>query len=292
MTWYERFGGSPASSDEPFGAAAREAVARLAELDAPGVAHLREALERGSKPDFPRVRELSRHLREAHPALARRLRGGADHAWAQIRNVAEQLAGAAASAFLTAAAETQTGDAGDDADSRYFAALEALLERVASLLRRMDGQHRVGVRALARDVVDPSIRRRMRLMPQHLGKVIQKFPSDEEGTVRLIPEYVVNYDESVDVPFVLADFFANRSRRALRQDSRDLAGVEAELAADLGVGVRSGQPGRSHLAATGECLEWLRASTGTERPSKEPLDWVSPRRRWAVEQAVEWADLG
>ena len=57
---------------------------------------------------------------------------------------------------------------------------------------------------------------------------------------------------------VLADFVANRARRALRHESLALQRVEGELVEDLGVGVRSGAPDRSHLAATGESLRLLR----------------------------------
>lgn len=293
LAWNDRFGSSSVTGDTPFAAAAREAVARLAVLEPEKVALLTAQFREGQRLDFPALEVLSRHLRRAYPATARAIDAGIRDAWTQVREVARQLAGLPSSpgALLVAASETQLGDAGTTADERYFGALEALLDRIMAVLRRTGGKHRVGVKALARDVYDRRIERPVRLMPQHVEQVIRRLPSEVRPPVRLIAEEVADYDGSVGVAFVLSDFFANRARRSLRQGFRGIRHTEKELANDLGLGAHSGTPVRSHLASTGEGLLLLRSFDRTAGLSpRAQLPLAPPRRRWAVEQAWEWVE--
>lgn len=119
-------------------------------------------------------------------------------------------------------------------------------------------------------------------MPQDIGSAIRRLLSDRATPVSLLAEGVADYDATVSVEFVLADFLANRARRTLDQPGSTLAEAESALSGDLGAPARSGDPSRRQLAATGEALRFLRGHDPR-------LAWAPPRRRWAVEQALEWA---
>ena len=292
IAWHQRFGGAPTTGDAAFAGAAREAMARMASKEAERLAALVAAFGAGKRLDISSLDVLRRLLLREWPKLARELETGTRQAWALVRDAARKLlVGPGSEAWLVSASETGLGDAGTTTDERYFGALEALLERVHAVLQLRGGDHKVAVRVLARDVFDLRIRHDVRLMPQHVGEVIWRLMSDGPSVVRLLCEEVADYDANVGIAFVFSDFFANRARRTLRDESRPLDSAERELAADLGVSPRSGDPSRSHLAATGDALRFLRGLVQTGgATAREQLPWTLPRRRWAVEQAWEWAD--
>jgi hypothetical protein len=124
-------------------------------------------------------------------------------------------------------------------------------------------------------------------MMQDVQNVIDERLSDPTLPVRFRAEGVARYEAAIGLEYVLADFFANRARQVLQQQSWGLAEVEDQFAAQLGVPLRSGDPSRPHVSATGEALAYLRAAGDAPEPPLEP-----PRRRWAVEQALEWTSRG
>lgn len=244
-------------------------------------ASLAAAYEGRRKLNFGSLTGLGNRLAQARPQTAAALRNAGRAAWAQVRDVPRSLAGGGKEVtWLLAASETELGDAAASADARYFAGLEALLHRLVALLTRLGGRHVVGVKALARDVWEPQISKARPLRPQDLDPVI-RLVSDAHAVVRLRAEGVEKFDAGTGVEFVLADFIANQARRALRQPGSPLRHVEELL--ELGCPVRSGEPPRSHVAATGRALVFLRTGTA---------GWTTTSRRWAVEQAEEWAARG
>ena len=293
LCWHVRFGTTPAAGDDDFARAARSAVGWLNSVQRPIVEQLLSEIRERRRPDVSMLKTLGRLLKEGRSQNFRQLEGGVREAWARLKRSARQLAATGGAAFLVAASETEMGDAGGETDERYFALLEALLERTAALLARREGRHRVGVRVLARNVQNLRTGWSNRLSTRHLKETIGRFVSDEGGPVRLVPEEVANFDEHAGLPFVLADFTANLARRTLRPESTDLRSAESELVDGFGVAARSGNPGRSHLAATGESLRYIRTCCRRgASPPVEPLRWKPHRRAWAVQQALEWAPHG
>jgi len=100
--------------------------------------------------------------------------------------------------------------------------------------------------------------------------------------LRFRGERVALYDHAIEVPFVLADAFANQTRRVLGAPHLGLLAAERALRSGLGVPVRSGTPSRTHLAAAGDALRYLRGELGELAPGLGRCDW-------AVEQAREWS---
>jgi hypothetical protein len=125
--------------------------------------------------------------------------------------------------------------------------------------------------------LDAALRRAFPELPWPFRRVM----SDGPLHLRFRAERVARYDPTIEVPFVLADAFANQTRRVLRDPARPLAQAEASLRSGCGLGVRSGAPPRTHLAAAGDALRFLSG----EVPDLEP---GGGRYRWAVEQAREW----
>jgi hypothetical protein len=150
-----------------------------------------------------------------------------------------------------------------------------------SWLAVRSGEQRVSVQVLGRSVVDPVVSGRRPLMMQDVDGVIDRVMSDGPPHLRFRAERVARYDPTIEVPFVLADAFANQTRRVLRDPGLGLAAAESSLGAGCGLAVRSGTPPRPHLSAAGDALRFL---TGA-RPDLEP---EGGRNRWAVEQAREW----
>lgn len=263
--------------------AAQEAAARL-ELHAPEETRaVLQALERRREPAYAHVSRLSRLLWDREPALARVFEDRTREIWAQVRQAAGLIAGSPPGprGFLAVSSETRLGDGGGDADERYFGLLEALLRRTLAVLRSLAGEHCVSVRVLGRNVVDSAVSAPRRLMMQDVDRVIAKVVSDGTPSVRFRAEGVVRYDSTIEVQYVLADFFANQTRRVLRDPGCGLADAERALSAGLGLAVRSGAPPRTHLAATGDAQRYVTGEIAD-------LQDGDGRRRWAVEQAREW----
>jgi hypothetical protein len=263
--------------------AAEEAAAWL-EDECPGETRAAaEALEGRREPRYEDLGRLSHRLRDGRPGPTATFESVTRQVWDHVRQAAALIAGAAEEprAFLAASSETRLGDSGPGADERYFALLHAVLHRTRALLEARTGEHRVSVQVLGRSVVDPVVSARRPLMMQDVDRVIARVMSDAPPQLRFRAERVARFDPAIEVPFVLADAFANQARRVLRERGRGLAAVEAALRAGLGVPVRSGSPPRTHLAAAGDALRLLDG----ELPD---LEAGGGRYDWAVEQAREW----
>jgi hypothetical protein len=66
--------------------------------------------------------------------------------------------------------------------------------------------------------------------------------SDAPGSRRYGAERVAEYDSAIEVPLVLADANADRTRRVLRDAGRDPARIEGSRRVALGVPVRLAAP--------------------------------------------------
>jgi hypothetical protein len=263
--------------------AAEEAVAWLETGCAEETRATGAAIDGGQEPDYDHLSRLSRRLREGRPGLAALFETVTREVWEHVRQTAALIAGTAEEprAFLAVSSETRVGDSGPGADERYFALLQALLQRTRALLEARTGEHRVSVQVLGRSLVDPVVSARRPLMMQDVDRVIAQVMSDAPPLLRFRSERVARYDPTIEVPFVLADAFANQTRRVLREPGLGLGVVERSLRTSCGVPVRSGAPPRTHLAAAGDALRLLRG----ELRDLEPGDG---RQEWAVEQAREW----
>jgi hypothetical protein len=266
---------------------AEEASAWLETRDAAGVALVLGALEEGREPRYEVLRRLTRLLLDERKRWSLRLDGRTREAWAYVRDAAMKIAGTAERpcAYLVACSETRKGDAGAGEDDRYFGHLEALLQRVRALLGRREGSHFVSVRVLGRSVTEPVVAAPRPLLMADVERVIQRSVSDGGGAVRFRSEQVARFEATVGVHFVLADFFANQARRVLGDPAVGLAEAERSLVAELGAPARSGSPPRPHVAATGDAQRFLLAAPG----DRVVLEAGAGCRRWAVEQALEWA---
>jgi hypothetical protein len=242
------------------------------------------ALEGGREPEYEELSRLSRRLRDGRPGLAAIFDSVTREVWDHVRQTAALIAGTPEEprAFLAVSSETRVGDSGPNADERYFALLRALLHRTRALLEARTGEHRVSVQVLGRSVVDPVVSGRRPLMMQDVDRVIAQVMSDAPPLLRFRSERVARFDPTIEVPFVLADAFANQARRVLREPGLALGVVEQSLRASCGVPVRSGAPPRTHLAAAGDALRLLRGELRDLEPG-------GGRHAWAVEQAREWS---
>lgn len=236
-------------------------------------------------------RECAAEL-EALQAHARRAR-------VAVKNFAEGLSrrvqerGDSALAMLVCSSETIRADAvgspeSELGDRRYFKLLEVLIDRCASLLTRRGGSHELILDLSERQLIDPALKARAKLIPLHVTRELSALIAKWKSSVRIVPAAVTRFDSQVGVRFVVVDFAANRGRRSLRQSATPLGGVESELTNDLGLVVRTGTPARSHLAASGDAyaLTSKPRDRSVAPESILPLEW--PRRRWACEQAWQW----
>ncbi len=280
----ERHGAFPEGLPADVEAAARTALDLLREREPGSLTATMAAVAGGKKVPYLALERMTVLLSRQASGAARVLSAHERKAWAFVRSVSQALEGQARdgvpAVLLLTSAETTGGDAGADADSRYFGALEALFDRVAAVLLRRAGRHRVWVRTLARDVWEPRIGRRVPLGVHHVGAVLRRLP--ERATLKMTAAEVREFDEDVDFPYVFADFAANRARRVLRSALAGLRQCENELWTVLAAPVRSGSPSRTHLAATGLGLRLAREAASVEMQAPQGA------RRWALEQAAEW----
>lgn len=276
--------------------ALRSAVTKAVEL---WFSHARDTmkqalsdLDRGRLPDIPTLRTLDQAL-NALDAHGR-------HAVASLVNTGmEQLARVVQQeirplhqnghAHLIAVSESVPFDAlPETAGDRYLTLLSPLLLRVVDLLLARGGEHTVYLRVLGRAVYD--VENTMQRPLHHTilsGLVARVSPGDgpfstPQGSVTLRPERVYRYNEATPPELVLADFFANRSRHALR-NTYSLENVNA-LSNDYMLLPFLDAEGRATLAASGvahERIEQVR-SQNTSPP------WPENVRCWAREQSEEW----
>jgi hypothetical protein len=249
-------------------------------------------IKAGRKPSVADLAVLGDGLRRARPQLAAALQDVAREGWRAMNLVAERLVASKSSdghpltAFL-AASETTLGDAGATAADRYFGLLRALTERAAAVIARHPGQHRLGLYVQQLDVFDTRLGIALRLTPQRVGEAINQLRA-LHPKVRLTVLETSDFGPNVTVEYVLADFLANRSRRHLSDFQGALDYVEDRVGEYFGAPLRSGHPVRSHLSASGEAFaSVLAAAAGRKRH----LPWQGARRRWACEQANQWAGV-
>lgn len=276
--------------DADFVRIAEEVSGWLEGQDPGGVESVLAALEARREPKYDLLEGLSRRLRREKPQWIARLDGRTREAWAYVREAAVKTAGPPdrPCAYLVTCSETKKGDGGAREDYRYFRHLEVLFLRVRALLAAREGRHFVSVRVLGRHIFEPRVSASRPLLMQDVERVIQASVSDNQGLVRFRAEQVARFEATVGVHFVLADFIANQARRVLGDPAVRLADAERRLVSHLGPPARSGSPSRPHLAATGAAQQYL-----LEPPeNRGSLEAGAGRRRWAVEQALEWASRG
>lgn len=177
---------------------------------------------------------------------------------------------------IVAAGETERGDSRSDDKGRYLNQLETVLERARDALeRRAAGQVHLRVWALEREIEGHRLRR------VDLQAVLDVVFAGSR--VRAEAVATPFYDEDVHPMLVFADLVANRARHVLENDG-PLVVVESTLGDRLGLPCR--RDGRSLLAATGAARRYIEAARrGEERPSLGR----DGQRKWACEQAREWA---
>jgi hypothetical protein len=283
----------PSSLDEVgITVAVRQAVSVLLEYDR----HLvnAELTALSWRPTVDVLRPLSAILREHTPLVHERLRHHANQGWAAVGRLLAALAAqntdrAYPDVALVTASETELGDAIEEGSTgdRYLAVLEPLLERTARLLERRDGAHELVLRASRRDVFDSRLATRGALAPPHLAALAREASTSR---VRVVVGGVERFDVHVDPGYVLADFAANHARRTLLVPTRPVRLAEQKLADRLVVSVRSGTTALSHLAASGASRALINAAADLQDRPERVLPATLPRRRWACEQAWEWAE--
>jgi hypothetical protein len=202
-----------------------------------------------------------------------------------VRNLLAEAGRACQGAFIASSAETFDCEAAFHPDGRYFVVLEALVERIHDSIARMDEDTSVRVSALELDV-DIGLRRRSLtrdLLAHGVGCVTDSRPGSR---VHLSAGDVPRYDLHVTAGFVLADFVANRAGNVLRfNGGPPLRRAQETLVMRVGLPVSSGNPTASHLAASGAA----RAALAAARVGSPAPDWPDGSRKWAKDQAEQWA---
>jgi hypothetical protein len=257
------------------------------------------ALADGQGPRYATLRDMNRVLRRHQSFEYQRLEEKGRALWAAIARVIQDLAANDQSperpgVAIFAAGETDfdsfpTSDTTADEDARYRDLLACALERVAAILARLGGRHRVGLHVLGRHVFNTVLGIRAPLLLSDVAALAHPLNARFGPHVRLVPEEVARFDRDVHPALVLADFAANHARRALHDPFCPLAATEDDLRGRIPAALRSGWPHLSHLAGDGLARNWI-AWAGGHLPSR-PLASLSPsslRRRWACEQAYEW----
>lgn len=235
-------------------------------------------------------------LREAYPAELEAIRAHSQRARAAVKQFANALAiraastGDATAALLLFSSETVRGDARSEPESvlgdrRYFRLLEVLVDRAAATLARRGGAHELSLDVSERRLIDPLFRRPAKQLTQHVDRELSALRAKWRHSVRIVARAVTPFDRHIGMRFVVADFAANRGRRALRRGAVPLKDTETDVETHLALAVRSGTPPRSHLAASGDAYA-LCQLPGSDGPAA--LSYERPRRRWACEQAWEW----
>lgn len=263
----------------------------------PALAALLARLERRSRPRHDELAAASSWLRRNHPALADALSDLARDVERRYRDVAGALLDRFGPDRCFAVAAGDDGRAPPDGPDRYLALLVPLFERVFALLRaRPAERHTVWLFAATRDVHDPRLGAR-RLQPRDVGdrvRAAERFAFEAPTTptdpwVRLVVASTPSYEEAVPPGVVLADFVANRSRRALATN-RPWDELRAELRAEARLpfeAVPRGAPAlglRPTVAASGAPRDAVARAfaTGDADGPFGPAGWRSDQaRRWA-----------
>jgi len=259
-----------------------------------------EQIAEGSEPPLEAVKDLDRELRHGEPSVHRALDDRVRHAASLIVRVIRALgrvdsrSGTDVAVAVVVAAEpyrspvTPSGAEEDRETVRYLELLECFLERTADVLGHLGGPHHVWLNVLNRPIRDPILGVRTVLFVRHVHEVARRVIETRGDLVRLVVEAVPPFDDRAHAALVLADFIANRSRQPLAGATTTLAEVERQLTTRVGAALRSGTPQVSHLAASGIVRDHLNAARAGNPPP--PLA-SSETKRWAREQAAEWAGV-
>jgi hypothetical protein len=180
------------------------------------------------------------------------------------------------------ASETWVGDAAPDGAGdervidaeRYATLLQVAVARGAALLARRPGPHALHLHVLERDVIHPTVHGRVRLQIPVLQRLLAPGAGSLPSNVTVVAAEVSKYSNQVGLRYVLADFVTNRARRELNDPYLALHSIEKNLEGDFALAARSGNPSKTHLAAS-----------SPESPSGSTAGLP---RRWAREQASEW----
>lgn len=268
-----------------FGAVVRTAMGIFEADGASDLDAVVGALKAQRKPPYDALTRLGDLIRRRSPQVSQQLADVSREAWRAVDIFAHRLLSARDRAgqpiaYFIASSETVCGDAGLSDTERYFSVLRVSIDRAASLVARRDGKQRLELRVQQRDVYDARFGRSVSLTPQQVG-LVARVIANRHPRVQLLPTETPDYGKDVSVEYVLADFLSNRSRRELDDVQNRLPIVEARVGEYFGGPLRSGDPERSHLSASGDA--WKMATEG------QTMEWVPPRRRWACEQALQWS---
>jgi hypothetical protein len=191
---------------------------------------------------------------------------------ADMARVFEAVEADALHVLVAGESERDQAVAGD----RYLATLPAMTRRAAKIVAAQPGAAVIHLHILTREVTDPVLDRKHDLHVRHLNPATS---AGMHGRVRTATVEIAPYRGDVDPLFVFADFVANRALHPC-SDRQSLTATESAIEMRLCRRPRSGQPPRSHLAATG-------LAEVIERGG--PSATVTPSARvWAVQQAEEW----
>jgi len=230
-------------------------------------AELTDGAERRKTVDAARFlsKDLVGHEHKVAHAMTRELRA----------DIARVFAGLQVEAFhIVFAGESEVGQ--EIEGDRYLALLPSLTRRAAKIVARAGGPAVIRLQILERNVADPVIDRTENLHLRHLRSALA---AGRVGQVRTVTEGIQVFRGDVDPLLVCADFAANRGLFPCTS-KEPLRVTEELLTRMLQRPMHSGEPPRSHLAASGiaEDIEQGKAS-----PVIRP-----PVRRWAIEQAEAW----
>lgn len=296
---------SPSARDAHPQARTLEHAAALCALacEEPPLVAMFAALRRERCPSYDALKTASWWLHRRHRAVNDALRDIANEADRQYRLVASRLVDqyGPSRCFVVAASDdgAEPPPASGPRD-RYLALLVVLLERVFALLRtRPAERHTVRVVVAGRNVLDPALGARP-LRAQDVGDCVrraERFPLDPprepaDPWVRLVPAMTTRYDALTPPGVVLADFIANRCRRALHatvswSTLRDELVATTHLPVEVTARALPTMGPRPTIAAAGAARVAITRAFEPDAPDV-PVDPGGP---WPVEQARRWAEV-
>jgi hypothetical protein len=288
--------------------AAADAATEILRRDAP--AKLDEALDElrsGRRPDVDTLKHLDAHLSQGDSdavTIYWKLREARRKLSASIARLVRQLARRDnAGLIVFVASESERGDAGEDwmavsADAsaeagegapthRYLGLLGTLFERTATVVSLEGAQH-----TIVPCVLDKRMYEKRRLKPRDIHAAIKGYAATAVR-VRFEDPQIAFYDRRVGGAYVLADFVANRGNHQTRREGKNLSRLHQDLHNVLGVVVASRQGRRrlSHVAASGVARSYIAAvQRGDAAEARQLTKRLGGARRWAREQATQWAE--
>lgn len=253
-----------------------------------------------------RLKELDRGLAKQFRQRQRVIFSGLNSLLANLRaaEVVRTAAGDTVSAAACCAGETVVaGIARNEptyyADgNRYRNKLEALIIRTADVVGRHDPDFELMVTVSDRDLeTQQSTASNPSWVPftrEHVREVQQQVRSRlKQPAATILLGDPVPWGPAMPLMLVFADFISFQSRHYVRSAPRNtLRNMERTLRDALGIGVRSGTPARSHLAAAGPAQDLIDArrpppTEEDERTARTSLEQTGVRP-WARGQALEW----